>query len=111
MPPSDNPTAVREKLAESLDQAHWDWIKPHADRDRVIVVAPELTLLTVGEAVAQDQAQQIEAWIVGGKLAKPSQDQLAAWNGEPKRLFMCLVVDPYVLIQVLQPSSDSRTLH
>jgi hypothetical protein len=107
---TDQKRPAREALAENLDQAEWSWIKPHADRDRVIVVAGELVLLDVAVSVAENEAARIDAWITAGKLSKPGREQLASWDATPTRKFMCLVVDPYVLIQDI-PHNPSGTLH
>jgi hypothetical protein len=91
----------REKLKETLDEAEWGWLRDHAERDGLIIVARELELLDVGEAIASDDSKQVGAWIGGGQLTKPTQEQLAEWNETPARRFMALVVSPYVLIQEL----------
>lgn len=39
---------LRAELAGNLDEAELDWLKPHIQRDVVVVVNPELDLLDVG---------------------------------------------------------------
>lgn len=86
-------------LEESLDEAEWSWIKPHATRDVVIVVAAWLDILEVGNAVATDSTAQIKEWIQKGYLGKPTAEQISAWDQVPTKRFLSLVVQPYVLIQ------------
>jgi len=38
----------RAELAENLDEAEWNWLKPHVQRDMVLVVHQELDLLGIG---------------------------------------------------------------
>lgn len=91
--------ATKEELKKTLDEAEWSWLKPHADRDAVILVAQSLDLISVGDAIALDAVQQVQEWVAQGLLAKPTIDQMSAWDLEPGRKFLSLVVQPYVLIQ------------
>ena len=45
---------LREKLQQNLDEAEWEWLIPHVQKDAVILVAENLDLLDVGEAIASD---------------------------------------------------------
>jgi len=35
-------------------------------------------------------------------LTKPSAEQIAEWDGDREKRFLCLIVSPYVLIQEKQ---------
>ncbi|MBW4520451.1 MAG: DUF2288 domain-containing protein [Scytolyngbya sp. HA4215-MV1] len=93
---------LRTELTESLDEATWDWLMPHAKRDSVIVVSPELDLLDVGVAIASDNTTSVQHWIAESLIAKPSPDQLANWNDHLNQRFTALIVQPYVLVQELE---------
>jgi hypothetical protein len=54
---------LRAELAETLDEAEWNWLAPHARRDSLIVVKSELNLLDVGEAIANDNVASVQRWI------------------------------------------------
>ncbi len=90
-----------EDLKKTLDEAEWSWIKPHALRDGVIVVSSELNLLEVGKEVAQNNATRINEWITQGLLSKPNSQQIQTWDENPNKRFLCLVVQPFVLVQEL----------
>lgn len=90
---------LRKKLQENLDEAEWDWLIPHAQKDVVILVANGLDLLDVGEAIANDHIPTVQNWIDEQLLTKPSSVQLGEWNGDPQRRFDALIIEPYVLIQ------------
>jgi hypothetical protein len=94
-------TDLRTELAESLDQAEWEWLIPHAMRDALVVVAPQLDILDVGVAIANDNVHAVQHWISEALIAKPSTDQLSDWNGNRTRQFNTLIVQPYVLVQEL----------
>ncbi len=98
---------IKTALNESLEQAQWEWLEPHAKRDALIIVSPSLDLVDVGVAIAQDQTQIVQQWIESGQLQKPSANQLSFWKTQPNKSFNALIVQPYVLIQ--EPPIDEAT--
>ncbi len=90
---------LRAELTPNLDEAEWEWLIPHVQRDAVIVVPIELDLLDVGVAIASDNIPQVQHWIHEQLLAKPSVTQIGEWNGDRTKRFNTLIVQPYVLIQ------------
>jgi hypothetical protein len=82
-------------------EADWGSLRAHLERGGLIMVAPDLDLLTVAQCVAGDDSSNIGRWINDGKLAKPSGTQIAAWDADSSRLFSMLITSPYVLIQEL----------
>lgn len=100
---------IKTALAESLEPANWDFLKPHAKRDAVIIVSPSLDIVEVGCAIAQDQTPAVQQWIQQGQLQKPSADQLSWWNAQPSKAFNTLIVQPYVLVQELPVDSTPST--
>lgn len=92
---------LREELAETLDEAEWNWLAPHARRDSLILVSPDLDLLDVGVAIANDNVLYVQRWIAEALIQKPSPAQLSDWNGHQEKRFKALIVQPYVLVQEL----------
>jgi hypothetical protein len=90
---------LRAELTESLDEAEWEWLIPHAQRDAIIVVAVELDLLDVGVAIASDNISSVQRWISEELVVKPSTAQLGEWNSDRQKRFNTLIVQPYVLVQ------------
>lgn len=90
---------LREQLTEMLDEAELEWLKPHIQRDMVIIVATELDLLDVGVAIASDNTVSIQHWISEQLLVKPSVEILDRWNANPDQKFPALIVQPYVLVK------------
>jgi hypothetical protein len=90
---------IREQLTEMLDEAKLEWLKPHIQKDVVILVAPELDLLDVGVAIASDNTMSVQHWIGEQLLVKPSEQVLERWNSNPDRKFQALIIQPYVLVQ------------
>lgn len=90
---------LRAELAESLDEAELDWLKPHIQRDVVVVVHQNLDLLDVGVALASDDALSVQHWISEQLIQKPSVEQIVEWNNDQSKRFQALIVQPYVLVQ------------
>jgi hypothetical protein len=77
----------------------WLHLKPHAERDHVVIVEASLDLLEVGRAVVANDTVRIELLISAGHLKKPSREQLETWDQEPTREFLMIIAQPWVLIQ------------
>ncbi len=71
---------VQASLKESINEAEWSWLAPHLLRGAVIVVSQQLTLLEAGSEVANNNVTKIQEWIQMGLLAKPSAEQIKAWD-------------------------------
>lgn len=78
----------------------WHEIKPHLERDAVITVSSKYGLIDVAKAIAADETEAVEKWILEGSLAKPTTEQLTSWNKDPMVEFECAIVQPFVLIQL-----------
>lgn len=89
----------REGLTRTLDEAEWEWLKPHAERDALILVSTQLDLLEVGDKLADDAVEEVELWMKKGLISKPSSTQIEAWDAQPGKRFLSVIVQPYVLIQ------------
>jgi hypothetical protein len=92
---------VREKLKGEVLDAPWAALAPHVARHAVLAVAPHVDLLDVAVAMAHDDAPRIQQWLETGELTRPSAEIAAAWDAAPPR-FQAVIVQPWVLAQVLQ---------
>lgn len=90
---------LRAELAEMVDEAEWEWLIPHVQRDAIVIVSPDLNLVDVGVAIANDHASTVEHWIAGQLLCKPSPQQIVEWGSDRSHRFKALIVQPYVLVQ------------
>ncbi|WP_071190278.1 DUF2288 domain-containing protein [Trichormus sp. NMC-1] len=95
---------LRSELEQNLDEAEWDWLIPHVQKDTVIVVADGLDLLDVGVAIAGDDIPSVQQWISEQLIAKPTVDQVGEWNYNRSKRFNALIVEPYVLVQEIMAS-------
>ncbi|MBW4680957.1 MAG: DUF2288 domain-containing protein [Microcoleus vaginatus WJT46-NPBG5] len=92
---------IRAELQEMLDEAEWNWLQPHADRQALVVVGQELDLIEVGVAIASDNVQSVQHWLGEQLIYKPSAEQVADWNVNRSKRFNTLIVQPFVLVQEL----------
>ena len=92
---------LRAELLENLDEAEWQWLIPHVQRDALIVVASGLDLLDVGCALASDNVSSVQKWIGEELIYKPSPSLLSEWNSDRTKRFNTLIVQPYVLVQAM----------
>ncbi|QSJ17500.1 DUF2288 family protein [Nostoc sp. UHCC 0702] len=90
---------LRAELTQNLDEAEWEWLIPHVQRDAVIVVALELDFLEVAEAIANDNIPSVQQWIDQQLIAKPTTVKIGEWNGDRTKRFHTLIIQPYVLVQ------------
>ena len=90
---------LKAELTASLDEAEWQWLLPHVRRDSLIVVTPELNIVDVGVAIANNNVTLVENWINEQLIYKPSLNQLADWQTNLSKRFNALIVQPFVLIQ------------
>jgi len=96
---------LHAELTEMMGPVQWEWLKPHVQRDAVVVVNDQLDLVTVGVAIASNNTQSVERWINEQLILKPNAEQLVVWSSENKR-FNSLIVQPYVLVQDNLPQDN-----
>ena len=90
---------LKERLKKDVANISWKDLQPHAKRDAIIVVKEELDLPEVAVAIAEDNTASVQRWIGDRAIAKPSSQQLTAWNQTPEKLFITLIVQPFVVIK------------
>ena len=90
---------LKERLEKDVANISWKDLQPHAKRDAIIVVTKELDLPEVAVAIAEDNTASVQRWIGDRAIAKPSSQQLTAWNQTPEKLFITLIVQPFVVIK------------
>jgi hypothetical protein len=96
---SQKEVSVKEELAKTLDSAEWAWLKPHLERDALILVSSSLDLLQIAVEVAENQRVKIQDYLNAGSLSKPTSVQIESWNQISDKKFQVIIVRPFVLIQ------------
>ncbi|NJL85520.1 MAG: DUF2288 domain-containing protein [Leptolyngbyaceae cyanobacterium SM1_1_3] len=90
---------LKLELTEMVAPAVWSDLVPHAKRDAVVVVVPQMDLVEVGVAIATDNTAAVQRWIGEQLIAKPTPAQLTAWSSNTQKRLRALIIQPYVLVQ------------
>lgn len=93
--------AIREKLESTVGPVTYADLADHLERDGAFVVAPSLSLIECGVAVAMDDVARVETWIGSGELRKPTAEERKLWPTLAQRQWMAIIVRPFVLLQDL----------
>jgi hypothetical protein len=92
---------LRAQISESLDEAELEWLKPHIQKDTVVIVNDGLDLIEVGVAIATDNTMAVQRWVGEQLIKKPSATDLSTWNACPQIRFQAIIVQPYVLVKTI----------
>jgi len=101
---SDEITTV-EQLEKYTGEIRWSYLKPHFEAGSLIWVSPELELTTVGQAMAEDESESVQAWKKKGLVLIPSDPHADYWESIDAA-FRALVVSPFVLVQPLEEAES-----
>lgn len=92
---------LRDKFKTEIEQADWDMIIPHHEKQTVFILDDSLELIVVGEALAQDNTELVSLWLGNKALCKPTADQAKHFNETPfKKICDFLIIQPFVLIKL-----------
>ena len=91
---------IKTQLQEQIAEVDWKDLIPHAQRDAIVIVHPQLDIIDVGCAIAEDNTSVVQNWISEQLLQKPTAEQLSKWNETPTQKFSTIIVQPFVLISV-----------
>jgi hypothetical protein len=94
-------TKLRAELKEAIGPVTWGDLRKHLARDVIIIVAPETPILEAAVAIAENNQDQVTLWIKDGVLTKPNTHQLGHWEKNFDYPFLSVVVQPFILVQVL----------
>lgn len=87
---------------DEIDKASWPMIKDHYKRGAVFVVAPELDLSIVADAIATDKVNMVKIWLDNGQFKKLEDEDTTEFNEDPVDYIVnFIIVQPYVLIQFI----------
>ena len=94
--------SLADKLKTEVEECDWSMLDKHLEKEAVIIASPEIDLLSVGLALAQDDAESVKAWQGSNALRKPNKDDIDAWKKDPyKKFAKFIIIQPFVIIQVI----------
>ena len=99
--PSADRDILKAKLNQETAKANWKELQPFFARGQTVYVAPELDLIEVALAFAEDQADTLSLWRDKGQVDKVTDAQAGQWF-EADQALWTVVVMPWVLVQPVQ---------
>lgn len=84
----------------------WPELVRHFARGVVVKVASDLDLVAVAAAMAQDRADEVDAWTRTGQVQRASDDDARDWQ-ESDCAFWAVVVAPWVLVQEIRDDLET----
>jgi len=98
MTTSSQQEIYRTKVNLETAQIAWKELQRFFARGAAIHVSDDLDLVEVAFQMSQDNAAQIQQWMLAGKLGKVTDEQAASWI-QTDALVWAVVVSPWVLVQ------------
>jgi hypothetical protein len=95
---------LREKLTGEVTVSTWKGLIPDMLTRSLFLVSPGLDLVEVGVQVALDHTDRVRQWIDAGTLARPTKEQISAWETFGS-LFRFVIVQPFVFFQEYEAES------
>ena len=92
---------IIENFQQNLAEVDWRDLRIHMQRDAIILVDAALDLIDTAVAVATDDKDRVDGWIAAGQLVKPTAEQVAAWEVTLDKPFHMLIVQPFILAQMV----------
>lgn len=93
---------LKEDLKTQIDEADWSMLKVHHENGTVFIVKDNLELVDAAAAVAADKIDFVKIWLDNGELYRPSESDIEKFSKEEfKKMCKFIIVQPYVLIQLL----------
>lgn len=91
---------LRSKLITEIEEADWNMLKPHSEKQSVFFVSADLDLVDVAIAIAMDKSHMVKVWLDAEQLKKPTEDEIKKYDqNEFKKMCKFLIIQPYVLAQ------------
>jgi hypothetical protein len=92
------PSPLYAQLLGETARIAWSELEPFFARGKLLRVVDELDLVSVAEAVANDEAQQVAGWVASGMVELLRAETAADYVARDPELW-AVVVAPWVLVQ------------
>ena len=93
--------SLREKIRSDIQATVAAELLPHHRRGALLVVRSNVDFLEVAVAIAEDDAAKVQGYLKAGAVWKPELAQLSDWCVDTQLRFQYVVLQPYVLAQVI----------
>ena len=103
---SEEPSLI-EHIRDQLVEASWESLVPHQAQGRVYAVNSGLQVVDAALAIAEEQTRIVEAWLASGHLQRI---ETAQWNQWVGRLFQAAIIQPYVVVALIEEAPEEVVL-
>ena len=90
---------IREKVTKDVDVSDWKMLHIHFVHDNLFIVDTSLDFIDACVAISKNDSGIVDQYIKEGLLKRPDGFEVEKFHKE-KPLFKCLVVSPYVFVQL-----------
>ena len=95
-----NLVELRKKFQGEIDQADWEMLAPHYERETLFKVSRDLDIFDVAIDLAIDNVDQVKKYLESNQLIRPTDDEAREYAKEKNKFFAnFLVIQPYVIFQ------------
>ncbi len=92
------PEEILNKINRETSKMKWTELLPFFAKGMAIYVSHTLDLIKVAQVLAEDNKQQLEAWMKEGLVANVSDEQASTWL-ESDVVVWATVIKPWLLVQ------------
>ena len=97
-PMNQEPSTLYAKLLGETSTIEWKALQPFFAKGDLLWVEPALDLIEAAQAVTQDDAEKVAAWMASGLLGRMTEAQaLDVLERDPQ--LWAVVVSPWVMVQ------------
>ncbi len=94
----DAPSPLYAKLLGETAKIDWQDLERFFAQGKLLAVASDLDLVSIAEAIASDNSEQVTQWLSAG-LIERMQASTAADYAERKPELWAIVVSPWICVQ------------
>ena len=93
------PSETYAAILGATARIEWKDLEPHFARGELLVVDRALDLVSVAQALIDDDSAAVKGWMEQGRLANASDAQAADWHERNPDNLWAVVIRPWVLVQ------------
>lgn len=91
---------LRDRLLKDLEDASWDMLAPHHEREALFVIGEDVELVDAGIALANDDVELVKEWQQTGRIKRPTEDDVDEYSQDKdKHVWQFLIIQPYVIVK------------
>lgn len=91
---------LKKKFQGEIDQADWEMLAPHHERQTLFKVSRDLDIFDVAIDLAIDNVDEVKKYLESNQLTRLEDDEVLEYAKNKNKFFAnFLVIQPYVIFQ------------